>query len=81
MSVNASIGLVIPDKPYDDPDMIIRNADLAMYRAKQSGGGRVVIFQGEMYAGAMAHLQMERDMRQGIDRGEFEVYYQPIYNL
>ncbi len=79
--LTASLGLVIPQEIFTNPDDLIRNADIAMYRAKQQGGGQIVAFDDNMFEGALTRMQMESDLRQAVDKGEFEVYYQPIYSL
>jgi diguanylate cyclase (GGDEF)-like protein/PAS domain S-box-containing protein len=78
---SVSVGIVLPETPYDEPENIIRDADIAMYHAKQKGGATAVIFQPEMYEKTLAHLQLQSELRQGIERGEFDVYYQPIHSL
>lgn len=81
VSLPASIGLVVPDQPYDNVDDIIRDADIAMYQAKQLGGGKVVRFIPEMFQDTLLRMQTESELRQAVERHEFEVYYQPIYTL
>ncbi len=60
---------------------VLRNADTAMNRAKAMGGGRTQLFDDSMHAHALALLQLDADLRQALDRGEFQVYYQPIFSL
>ncbi len=79
--LSASYGLVIPEAPYDNVEDIIRDADIAMYRAKQLGGSQVVQFNQGMYQGTLVRMQLESDMRKGLEQNEFELYYQPIYDL
>lgn len=81
VTLTASLGLVIPDAPYENPENIIRDADIAMYHAKQLGGGHSVLFTPEMYQGSLDRMQLESDLRSAVNRGEFEVYYQPVYFL
>jgi diguanylate cyclase (GGDEF)-like protein/PAS domain S-box-containing protein len=81
VQVTASIGLVVPDRSYSSVEDVIRDADIAMYHAKQSGGGQVVCFNEEMYEQIILRMELENDMRRAIDRQEFEVYYQPIYGM
>ena len=81
ITLTASIGLVIPETHYEHPEDIIRDADIAMYRAKQLGGAQVVLFDPEMYTQILARMELETDLRKALDHGEFEVYYQPIYTL
>jgi len=79
--VTASIGVTFASAEYEQPEQIVRDADTAMYRAKAQGRGRAEIFDAEMRAEAVARLQLETDLRRGIDRGELWLMYQPIVNL
>ena len=79
--VTASIGVTMAAAEYEQPEQIVRDADTAMYRAKAQGRGRTEIFDAEMRAEAVARLQLETDLRRGIDRGELWLMYQPIVNL
>ena len=79
--VSASMGVAVPEEPYDNPEDIIRDADIAMYRAKQLGGARMVKFSSEMYQGTIQRIQLENDLRKAVERNEFEVHYQPIFTL
>ncbi len=81
ITVTASIGLVVPEAPYENAEDIIRDADIAMYRAKQLGGAQVVKFNNEMYQGTIVRIQLENDLRRAVERQEFDVVYQPIYTL
>ena len=80
--VGASVGIVI-SKPRcgDGADSLLRNADLAMYRAKATGRGRHVMFDASMQRGAIERLELESDLRRALDHQEFSVYYQPIVSL
>jgi diguanylate cyclase (GGDEF)-like protein/PAS domain S-box-containing protein len=79
-SVSVGIALTEPGKSADD---VLRNADVAMYEAKaKTGGGTYRVFdQASMGTRSSERLQMEADLRKGIERGELEVYYQPFYSL
>jgi diguanylate cyclase (GGDEF)-like protein/PAS domain S-box-containing protein len=81
VSLSASIGYVIPDQPYEQVEDIIRDADIAMYQAKKRGTGQAILFQSEMYRKTLGHMQLENELRQAVERREFEVFYQPIYTL
>jgi diguanylate cyclase (GGDEF)-like protein/PAS domain S-box-containing protein len=81
LSLSASLGYVIPDQAYDQVEDIIRDADIAMYQAKQLGSGQAVCFQKEMYQQTLRRIQVENELRQAVEHREFEVYYQPIYTL
>jgi diguanylate cyclase (GGDEF)-like protein len=77
----ASIGIVLGSNQYQNSEDLLRDADIAMYRAKALGKGRYAIFDREMYA-ETAHLsQTETDLRLAIERQEFLLHYQPIVSL
>ncbi|WP_107668806.1 GGDEF domain-containing response regulator [Cyanothece sp. BG0011] len=76
-----SIGLTISHPSYQSPIEILRDADIAMGQAKEKGRGRYEIFNQQMHAQALKLLTLETDLRHGIDKDEFEVYYQPIMQL
>ncbi|PPS43196.1 bifunctional diguanylate cyclase/phosphodiesterase [Chroococcidiopsis sp. TS-821] len=78
---SASIGIALSSTDYDQPEALLRNADIAMYRAKNQGVGRYEIFNPAMYAKAVARLQLETDLRNAIERQEFILQYQPIISL
>ncbi len=78
---SVSIGIAVSLTPYDKPEDFIRNADTAMYRAKDQGRGRFEVFDKEMHARAIALLELETDLRKAIARNEFKVHYQPIVSL
>src|SRR6266567_1708094 len=79
-SVSVGIALTEPGKTADD---VLRNADVAMYEAKAKGGGGLykVIERVSMGTRSSERLQIEADLRKGLDRNELEVYYQPFYSL
>ncbi len=74
----ASIGIALNDSNYTQAEHILRDADIAMYRAKNNGKACYEIFDAEMHARALRLLKMESDLRHAIEREEFELYYQPI---
>jgi diguanylate cyclase (GGDEF)-like protein/PAS domain S-box-containing protein len=78
---SASIGIIVSDEIVREPEDFLRDADTAMYRAKESGKARCEVFDREMHARNMNLLQVETDLRRAISRGEFEVFYQPIVGL
>jgi diguanylate cyclase (GGDEF)-like protein/PAS domain S-box-containing protein len=78
---NASIGIVINAPHYKHPDEILRDADTAMYRAKAAGKAGYVVFDDAMHESAKANLKLETDLRQGLQRSEFRVHYQPVMDL
>ncbi|HWC48580.1 MAG TPA: EAL domain-containing protein [Solirubrobacterales bacterium] len=82
--VSASIGVAVAGGARERPvnaELLIRDADAAMYRAKEGGRSRCVLFDAEMRAAAMRRLEIERDLRQAIDGDELALYYQPVVNL
>ncbi len=78
---SASIGITIADKTKRKPEDFLRDADSAMYRAKDRGKARYEIFDYEMHIRNMNLLKVETDLRRAIERDEFCVYYQPIVCL
>ena len=82
--VSASIGVAVSRASEErtvNAELLIRDADAAMYRAKEEGRSRVVLFDAEMRAGAMRRLEVERELRHALDRKELALYYQPVINL
>jgi diguanylate cyclase (GGDEF)-like protein len=77
----ASIGIALSSSGYDRPEDILRDADTAMYRAKENGKARYEVFDHGMHARAVSRLQLESDLRHAIEQKEFCVYYQPIVSL
>lgn len=77
----ASIGIVMGDARYQNPEQILRDADTAMYRAKSQGKSRHVFFDDSMRAAAQHRLALETDLRQALERSDFRVFYQPIVDL
>ena len=79
-SVSVGIALTEPGKTADD---VLRNADVAMYDAKVKGGGGIykVFDQASMGSRSSERLQIEADLRKGLERDELEVHYQPFYSL
>lgn len=75
-----SIGIVTRLDGESDPDEILRNADIAMYRAKILGKAQYVIFTDELLSQAIIRLQMENELRHALELNELKVYYQPIYS-
>ena len=82
--VSASIGVAVSRASEErtvNAELLIRDADAAMYRAKEGGRARCVLFDAEMRAGAMKRLEVERELRHALDRDELALYYQPVVNL
>ncbi len=81
VNVTASIGIALGDNRYQRAENILRDADIAMYRAKCAGKGRYAIFDSAMHERALTLLQLEGDLRHAIEHHELELYYQPIIEL
>src|SRR5687768_8712464 len=77
----ASVGIALSSSGYDRAEDILRDADIAMYRAKENGKARYEMFDHGMHARAVSRLQLESDLRHAIEQKEFSVYYQPIVCL
>jgi diguanylate cyclase (GGDEF)-like protein/PAS domain S-box-containing protein len=78
---SASIGIALSSADYGRPEHLLRNADVAMYRAKAAGNGRHETFDRAMHAHALLRLQQETELRHALDRGEMRLVYQPIVRL
>ena len=78
--VGASIGIAFGD-PGATADDLLRQADVAMYAAKNGGRNRYVIFEETMHQAALERLVLESDLRSALERGELELYYQPVVHL
>jgi diguanylate cyclase (GGDEF)-like protein/PAS domain S-box-containing protein len=81
LTTDASIGVALAPRDGTDLDQLIKNADLAMYAAKADGRRTYRFFEPSMDARAKARLTMERDLRQALVDGGFEIHYQPLVNL
>ena len=79
--ISASIGLCAAPLQAGDADQLVRSTDIALYQAKRSGGDRTVVFEPEMRNRLEERVQLLRDVRAGIEREEFVLYYQPIYDM
>jgi diguanylate cyclase (GGDEF)-like protein len=79
--INASIGIALGNNNYDQPEHLLRDADTAMYRAKNLGKGQYQIFDPAMHHAALQVLQLENDLRRAVNQQEFTVHYQPIVDL
>lgn len=84
VSIATSVGIAYSEDGASgtrDADELLRNADAAMYMAKETGKGRYQIFEPEMHARALARLELKADLQRAIDEGEFTLRYQPIMDL
>jgi diguanylate cyclase (GGDEF)-like protein len=79
--VSPSIGIAIAPGDGSDPDQLLKNADLALNRAKTEAPGTSRFFEREMDQRMQARHKLERDLRAALHNGEFELYYQPQLNL
>ncbi|MFC3376600.1 putative bifunctional diguanylate cyclase/phosphodiesterase [Rugamonas sp. CCM 8940] len=79
--IGATIGISIYPDDGDDADTLIRNADVAMYHGKLDGRDRCSFYRPEMNLRAVERQRTEADLHRALDRGEFELYYQPKVNL
>jgi diguanylate cyclase (GGDEF)-like protein/PAS domain S-box-containing protein len=79
--VTCSIGIALYPNDGQDAQTLLKNADVAMYRAKELGKNNYQFFSKEMNAAAFEHLLMENSLRQALDKGEFEIHYQAQVEL
>ncbi len=79
--ISTSIGIAFNEADANDAEEMLRHADIAMYRAKEKGQAQFQVFDIAMHEYAMKKLHFESEMREAIERGEFEIHYQPIVQL
>jgi diguanylate cyclase (GGDEF)-like protein/PAS domain S-box-containing protein len=79
VTIGTSIGIALAPQDGVDPDDLLKKADLALYRTKSQGRNGFNFFDANMTAEADARHQLENEMREGIARNEFELFYQPMY--
>ena len=79
--IGASIGVSVGPSDGTSPDKLLRNADLALYRAKADGRGTFRFFEPVMDLQMQTRRVMEQDLRKALPSGEFELHYQPVVNL
>ncbi len=79
--IGTSIGVLFNNERYDNADIMLRDADTAMYHAKEKGRGRYEVFDSSMHSTVQNALMLEADIREAIKLEEFIPYYQPIVNL
>jgi diguanylate cyclase (GGDEF)-like protein len=88
IALTASVGVALagrepglPDNPDDPTGLVLRNADVAMSRAKEAGGDRVEVYAAHMHADVVRRLEIVTDLQRAISNGELTVQYQPIVEL
>ncbi|AGF51101.1 slr2077 [Synechocystis sp. PCC 6803] len=79
--VKASIGIVIGSIHYYEPERLIRDADIAMYQAKNNGRNQYAVFDPSMHQTILERLSLEHDFRKALEQETLELYYQPIISL
>lgn len=81
LHVTASIGIALYPRDGEQPDLLLRNADLAMYRVKEHGRNNYRFYLPEMNNMALTRLDMEGNLRRALEKGELVVYYQPKLDI
>lgn len=81
ITVGVSVGVVLVDTWRQEAADLLRNADIALYRAKEQGKGQYAIFDATMHAQVVAHIALETELRVALEQAELRVYYQPMLNL
>jgi diguanylate cyclase (GGDEF)-like protein len=81
LDIKASIGISVYPSDGDNPDLLLKNADLAMYEAKLKGKNNYALFTKEMDTIVQRRIMLESNIREALDRREFRVYYQPKINI
>ena len=78
---NPSIGVATTSDGREAASELLRNADTAMYRAKETGTRPCVVFEATMHAAVMRRLELDADLARAVERNEFELHYQPVVQL
>lgn len=78
--ISSSIGIAFSSAGYEYADDIIRDADAALFRAKNAGRGRYEIFDKSMHEQALEQLKLETELQAALDNEQFELFYQPVYS-
>ena len=81
IAIGTSVGIAFSPQDGTDPDQLLKNADLALYRAKQDGRGVYRLFQPDMDAEMQARRLLEIDLRKALGSGQLELFYQPLIDL
>ncbi|HJV03999.1 MAG TPA: bifunctional diguanylate cyclase/phosphodiesterase, partial [Actinomycetota bacterium] len=81
LQVRASVGIAVSEAGREPVDELLRNADVAMYAAKTRGKGRHEVFRSDTHGSVLDELELEGQLRDGLERGEFVLHYQPVLDL
>jgi diguanylate cyclase (GGDEF)-like protein len=81
VTVSTSVGITVGNAAYTRPEEMLRDADIAMYRAKSLGKARHALFDEALHAEAMERLHMETDLRRAVEEKQFRVVFEPIVGL
>jgi len=79
--IGASVGIATSRQPGERSQALLDNADVAMYRAKKEGPGRVLVYEPYMHTEALDHLSLRGDLQRALREGEFRLQYQPLIRL
>jgi diguanylate cyclase (GGDEF)-like protein len=79
--ISASVGISLCPEDGSDPGVLLKNADIAMYRAKEQGRNGYQFYLPQMHEKALARMRMEAQLRSALERGEFLLHYQPKADL
>ena len=78
---SASMGIAHSDNNYKTPEEILRDSELAMYRAKRDGKSQSIVFQPQFRQSSLSPIDLDTDLRRALDRDEMELHYQPIISM
>ena len=81
IQISASCGVMLSPAPSENAEDMLRNANIALHRAKEEGRNKIRVFSSKMREAAVEHMALENDLRRALTRDEFLVHYQPILNL
>jgi len=81
VQTSASFGIVLSPNAFESAEELLQSAAIALHSVKSSGRGRFKVFTPRLLLHAVERLTLEQELRQGLERGEFVVYYQPIWDL
>ncbi len=81
INMSVSIGIAVNNGNYANPNDMLRDADMAMYQAKQDGRARYVVFDPNLLSSTLVQFQLESNLRKALEQNQFSLYYQPIVSL